>query len=157
VLSQTLRYAFRALAYLASNGTGQPILAKEIAQRTNIPRHYLSKILQTLARAGILESFKGLGGGFRIAKPLGQVTLLMVVEPLENTRKWRECIIGQETCSEETACVLHCKWKEVVDHFAGLLQNTTLQDLVAAVESGRHRSAGPVGGGSTEEIASLAQ
>ena len=65
MLTQTSEYALRAMVYMARKGEGKYAGVKEIAKATEVPSNYLAKILQQLAKAGVLESQKGFGGGFR--------------------------------------------------------------------------------------------
>ncbi len=129
MLTQTSEYALRAMVYLARKGEGQYAGVKEIAQSTEVPFNYLAKILQVLARGGVLESQKGFGGGFRIGQRLSRISLLDVVDPLENISKFRRCVLGQKQCSDETACPLHAAWKRISNEYLGSLKNTTLQDV----------------------------
>ena len=67
MLTQTSEYALRAMVYLARKGENHYAGVKEIASATDVPSNYLAKILQQLARARVLDSQKGFGGGFRIS------------------------------------------------------------------------------------------
>jgi len=129
MLTQTSEYALRAMVYLARKGQGSYAGVKEIAKDTGVPANYLAKILQILAREGVLESQKGFGGGFRIGQDLGKINLLAVVDPLENTSKFRRCVLGQRECSDEVACPLHDAWKRICNDYLGALERTTLQDV----------------------------
>ena len=130
VLSRSGRHAVRALVILAELPEEAYAGAHSIAERTGAPRNYLGKILQMLTKLGILTSQKGLGGGFRLARPPGEITLLDIVEPVEQMGKWDGCILGRETCSEEDPCCIHTSWSVVKDGYLSLLRETTLADLV---------------------------
>ncbi|MBW2295571.1 MAG: Rrf2 family transcriptional regulator, partial [Deltaproteobacteria bacterium] len=67
VLSQTAEYALRAMAWLATAPTREPVRAKDLSVATGIPSHYLSKVMRRLVLAGLLISQKGQGGGFLLA------------------------------------------------------------------------------------------
>jgi Rrf2 family protein len=129
MLSQTSEYALRAVVYMARKSGGGYAGVKEIAADTGVPANYLAKILQLLARQGVLESQKGFGGGFRIAQPLGNINLLAIVDPLENISKFKRCVLGQRECSDEVACPLHESWKRICSEYLGALEKTTLQDV----------------------------
>lgn len=116
-----------------------------LARRTGAPANYLGKLLQTLAGAGVLESRKGPGGGFRLARPAEEVTLLDIVEPLTDLGRWDGCILGMPICSDETACTLHHRWGEMRESYLNLLSTTVLADLAPATDPSQNRRA-PAGG-----------
>jgi len=113
MLTQTSEYALRAMVCMARKGSDRYFGVKEIAQETDVPSNYLAKILQQLAKTGILESQKGFSGGFRIALPLAKINLLAIVDPLENISRFHRCVLGQRECNDEMACPLHDAWKGI--------------------------------------------
>lgn len=129
MLTQTSEYALRAMVYMARIGQERYAGVKEIAKATEVPANYLAKILQQLAKAGVLESQKGFGGGFRPARKLGNINLLAIVDPLENVSRFHRCVLGQRECNDEMACPLHDAWKRICHEYLGSLENTTLQDV----------------------------
>jgi Rrf2 family protein len=129
MITRTGEYALRALVHLARHPRREFVLARDLARAARVPANYLAKILQTLARAGLLESRKGLRGGFRVARPLHKINLLQVLDPLERVDRYEGCILGQPKCSDENACPLHKVWTEVTLAYAGSLKKMTLEDL----------------------------
>ena len=129
MLNQTSEYALRAMVYMTRLNEPGYAGVKDIAAATGVPANYLAKILQQLAKGGILESQKGFGGGFRIAQPLGKINLQAIVGPLEDTSKFHRCVLGQRECSDELACPLHDAWMRIRNDYLGALENTTLQDI----------------------------
>ena len=129
MLTQTSEYALRAMVYMARKGENNYCGVREIAAATSIPSNYLAKILQQLAKAGVLESQKGFGGGFRVTRQLGKINLLAIVDPLENISRFHRCVLGQRECSDEQACPLHDAWKRICKEYLGSLETTTLQDV----------------------------
>ena len=129
MLTQTSEYALRAMVYMTRKGEPGYVGVKDIAEATGVPANYLAKILQQLAKGGILESQKGFGGGFRIAQQLDKIKLLAIVDPLENISKFHRCVLGQRECNDEVACPLHDAWKRICNEYLGALENTTLQDV----------------------------
>src|SRR5262245_62861450 len=83
IFSNTTEYAIRGLAELACRSTGGTILLDQLVAGTNLPRDFLAKIFQRLVRAKLLTSAKGRGGGFALARPAHQITLLHIVEAIE--------------------------------------------------------------------------
>ncbi len=129
MLTQTSEYALRAMVFMARKGEPEYVGVKDIAEATGVPSNYLAKILQQLAKGGILESQKGFGGGFRIAQQLDKIKLLDIVDPLENISKFHRCVLGQRECNDAVACPLHDAWKRICNEYLGALENTTLQDV----------------------------
>jgi Rrf2 family protein len=134
MLSKTGLHAVRALVALARLPQGAYAGAASIAHDIGAPPNYLGKLLKVLAEQGLLESQKGLGGGFRLARDAGEITLLDVVEPIEHLSRWSGCILGLPACSDRSPCALHERWKAVRTAYLHMLQETTLADLVARGE-----------------------
>src|SRR5262245_4886186 len=87
MFSQTVEYALRAMAHLAS-AAPEACTTQEIAETTKVPAAYLSKVLQSMRRAGLIHSRRGVGGGVKLARPPKKISLLDVinaVEPLERS------------------------------------------------------------------------
>jgi Rrf2 family protein len=108
--------------------------AARIAQVIGAPQNYLGKLLKALAAAGLAESQKGLGGGFRLARDPHAISLLDVVDPIEHISRWSGCILGRPACSEIEPCAIHHRWKAVRDAYLRMLERTTLAELVAESE-----------------------
>ena len=129
MLSKSGLHAVRALVILAELPAGQYQGAGAIATRTGAPRNYLGKILHLLSRRRLVESQKGLGGGFRLARDPRSISLYDIVEAIEDVSRWKECILGRPTCSDENPCQVHDRWGPVRDAYLGLLRNTKIVDL----------------------------
>ncbi|HRJ77570.1 MAG TPA: Rrf2 family transcriptional regulator [Planctomycetota bacterium] len=129
MFSQASEYALRALTVLGACEQGQWVLAHDLADLLNIKVHYLAKVLQILARRGILESQRGRQGGFRLARKPESITLWDVVAELDDVSKLEGCVMGEDQCSDETACPLHTLWKDLRTKFKEKLQNTSLKQL----------------------------
>lgn len=104
MFSRTTEYALRA-AVLLSQSEGRST-ATEIAERTRVPVRYMSKVLQTLSEAGIVESQRGPSGGFWLARPAGEITLLDVVDCISPIERITKCPIDLPE-HEEQLCPLH--------------------------------------------------
>ncbi|MCC6572283.1 MAG: Rrf2 family transcriptional regulator [Planctomycetes bacterium] len=129
MFSQASEYALRALTVLAQNEDHQWMLAQDLAGCLGVRVHYLAKVLQTLARKGILESQRGRAGGFRLARKPEAITLWEIVLELDDVRRLEGCVMGEDVCADETACPLHTLWKEIRTRFKDKLQGTTLLNL----------------------------
>ena len=108
------------------------VSAQSIAVIIGAPNTYLGKLLQQLSRRGILESQKGKGGGFRLARAPGDITLIEIVTSLEEFERGTQCLIGNKECSAEDPCPIHEEWKSVQDSYFGMLNRTTLESLKGA-------------------------
>lgn len=132
IYSKPCEYAIRSLAYLASS-THDGARAEEIARAERLPAPILSKILQELARKGLLESRRGPGGGFRLARRPKLITLRDVVAAIDGLDQFLECAVGLERCSDDSPCPLHDQWKLLRARFMEYLETTTLEDMAKAV------------------------
>lgn len=129
-LSRTSGYAIAALARLQSPG-GAWTLAKDVASSAEIPKAYLSTILNALARNGLIKAKRGYRGGFVLTRPAARISVLQVVEAVEG-RAWREgCLLGLAECSDERACPSHAFWKGQRDKIEQYLRNLSLEEIAA--------------------------
>jgi len=135
LISKTAAQATAAVAELARLNHGTYVSAGDIADAIGAPPNYLSKLLKTLAETGVLESQKGSGGGFRLARPATAISLREVVEPIEHVGRRLGCFLGQAECSDENACPAHQRWKKVCDAYVKFLEQTTVADVTKS-----HRS-----------------
>ncbi len=104
-LSRKADYALRAVAYVAQLKKNELASIGRIAKARNIPREFLAKILKELTRAGILVSFQGVTGGYRLARAPKEVTYLDVIEAMEGPVAVNLCVDGSHTgCTREKAC-----------------------------------------------------
>jgi Rrf2 family protein len=134
VITKTGLHAVRAMVALARLPEGAYAGAASIAREIGAPPNYLSKLLQTLAREGLVRSQKGLGGGFQLARDPRQISLLDVVRPLEQVSRWSGCVLGHRDCSDEAPCAIHHRWKQVRLGYLRMLDMTTVADLLAKGE-----------------------
>lgn len=108
----------------------------EIAENQEIPRHFLSKILQQLVRAGLLESMKGPNGGFKLSKKPEKITLLHIIKAIDGLEVFTRCGIGFKKCSDDHPCPIHHDFKKVRDKVHELFKEKTLKELVYDAEHG---------------------
>lgn len=130
MLTRTGLHAVRAMVALAQLPEGAYAGAARIAREIGAPPNYLGKLLQTLARAGLVQSQKGLGGGFCLARDPRHISLFDVIEPLEHVSRWTGCILGRPGCSDQAPCAVHDRWKKVRNAYLDLLTRTSIADLV---------------------------
>jgi len=130
MISRTGLHAIRALVQLARLEAGTYVGAARLGETIGAPPNYLGKLMQSLAVSGLLESRKGLNGGFRLAVPARSIRLFDVVEPIDHVSRWEGCFLGQAICSDDTACAVHDGWGKLRDQYLHLLRDTTIADLV---------------------------
>ncbi len=142
IFNASATHALRALARLAASEAGETTLGRELAEETDVPAHYLAKILATLTRAGILAASRGARGGYRLARKPGDIPLIEIVEPFEGSRVRPGCLLRPgEACSEDGPCSAHGAWSEVKAAYLRFLETTTLADIQdGPAESARRRS-----------------
>ncbi|HET8623463.1 MAG TPA: Rrf2 family transcriptional regulator [Gemmatimonadales bacterium] len=136
MLSQTAQYALRTVVLIAARPPDQAVSVEEIASELGVPRNYLSKTLHQLARAGVLRSTRGPGGGFRLAVPAARLPLVRIIERFDDIGTGRRCLLGQPQCSDRKACRAHDRWKAAGEAIVAFFRDTTVADLLDG-----HRSA----------------
>lgn len=125
------------MLYIAMHSTkDENVGLKEIAENQEIPRHFLSKILQQLVKAGLLLSMKGPNGGFKLSKKPEKITLLHIIKAIDGLDVFTQCGIGFKKCSDEHPCPIHHDFKVVRDKVYNLFQEKTLKELVYDAEHG---------------------
>ena len=113
------------------------MLGRVVAEETEIPANYLSKLLLTLRNAGILEATRGSGGGYRLLRPAAEVRLIEIVEIFDAPRARPTCFLGHSECSDADACPAHEAWKKIRNRYLSFLESTTLVDISLTPKSGR--------------------
>ncbi len=129
MLSKTGLHAIRAMVILAQLPEGAYAGASSIAKNIGAPQNYLGKLLQALCRTGLVNSQKGLNGGFRLARRPEKMTLLDIAEPIEHVSRWSRCILSKHKCSGKNPCNLHDRWSEVRAAYLDFLEKTRISDL----------------------------
>lgn len=130
MLSQTAEYALRAVVYLAER-TGEPVPNHELAAAAKIPVGYLSKVLQTLGRRGIVTARRGKTGGFKLARAAATLTILDVINAVDPVQRIKECPLHLKT-HRHKLCKLHRRLDEVMVMVEQAFGNTTIADLIHA-------------------------
>ena len=135
MFSQTVEYALRAVVYLASK-EGQGQTTQQIAEKTKVPAGYLSKVLQGLARQGLVSAQRGLHGGFTLAKSSAELTIWDIVEAVDPIRRIRGCPLGLP--GHAKLCPLHRRMDQAIAMVEKALQESTVAELLA--EPGKNKS-----------------
>lgn len=131
-LTQATDYAFRAALLLATLENDDIIDAQTISTREKIPMRFLLKIMRSLVKAGLVKSYRGVGGGFALAKPPRDITLLDIVEAVEGPVRINRCLVDPEYCSKQWSdrCAIHQALTSVQAAVIKELGQHSLSDLV---------------------------
>ena len=129
-LSTKGQYGARAMVDLALHYGEGPILLKDIAKRQQISGRYLEHVIVSLKVAGLVKSMRGARGGFSLAKPPFQIRLSEIIQIMEGSIAMVECVDDPKVCSRADLCVTRDIWTEMKKAMNGVLESTTLQDLI---------------------------
>ena len=133
-ITQATDYALRALIYLGEQTPEEGrVSAKEIAEEQKIPIRFLLKIMRQLMYEGIVKSYRGNSGGYALAKPPQDITLLDVVEALEGKIILNRCLEDGRLCSRSAAdyCKVHMALQDIQDEVMVQMQQYTLADFIS--------------------------
>ena len=148
-LTKKADYGLMALKYLAEQthnvSVPQPLAfsAKDIAEAYHIPPQLLAKILQTLAKAGLLVSHAGTNGGYALARAASEITAFEVIRAIDGPLFITSCITIHGTCDLAGHCTIKEPLRKVNDSIKDLLNGLRISDLIEAADE--HATA--VGGG----------
>lgn len=129
MLSQTVEYALRAAVFLA-NQNPAPRTTEQIADVTKVPQAYLSKVMQSLARGGLVRSQRGIHGGFVLARTPSEITILEVVNAVDPIRRIQTCPLGIRSHGVNL-CPLHRRLDQALAAVEGAFVNTTLAEVLS--------------------------
>lgn len=137
MFSTSCDYGLQAMLFLALHHTeGENIDLTSIAKELDIPKHFLSKILQILVKHKLLVSMKGPTGGFRLNRDPSEISLIEIIEAIDGLDIFNECGIGFKKCNDDHPCPIHHEYKEVRNKIQKLFENKSLQELTEDVRNG---------------------
>lgn len=126
--SKTTEYALRILGFMSLDES-KLYTANDLFEKLQIPFRYLRKQLNHLLNQGLLVSIQGKQGGYRIARPLSEISLMDIVEATDEVGSENRCFFGFQDCPLNNQCAMHDKWGEVRSKTFEALKTTTLLDL----------------------------
>ena len=133
--SPTCQHALRALVYLAERNSSRPVLVREIADATGVPRQSLAKILHALRKRGLVRSTKGPGGGYQLARPGDAMRVVEVIEAVDGHIELRKkCVLGLDQCTDLAPCALHDVWKVFRENYYSTISSMSLEDAADAIK-----------------------
>lgn len=128
MLSQTVEYALRAMASLAYH-PDELVPTPQLAEMTKVPSNYLAKVLQTLAGADLIEGRRGVGGGYRLARPAADIRLLDVINAVNPVERITGCPL--KLSNHTHLCPLHHRIDQAAAAVIEVFGSTTLADVVS--------------------------
>jgi Rrf2 family protein len=121
-------YAIRCVLYV-SRAKDRIVMIDEIAREMGIPKTFLAKILQKLTKTGLVKSFRGVQGGFQLAKKRGQISLLDVITAIQGLPAMNRCAVDRKTCQLSSVCAVHPVWLELRKKVEQHLRKITFEKL----------------------------
>ena len=128
MFSQTAEYALRAVVCLADSDS-RPRTAQDLAARTQVPRDYLSKVMQALGRANIVLAQRGKNGGFSLARPAEELTIFDVVDCVDPVPRIERCPLGLRA-HQGTLCPLHRRLDDAMERIEQELKGASIAELL---------------------------
>ncbi|MCG3169015.1 MAG: HTH-type transcriptional repressor NsrR [Pseudomonadales bacterium] len=132
-ITQFTDYALRALIYLGTNDQRR-VTIQEIAERFDVSRNHLMKVVNELIRNGYAEGVRGKGGGLRLARPAGEIVVGEVVRRMEPGMELVECFGSGCKCILDPECQLKFALSRALSAFLAVLDELTLADMLGEQE-----------------------
>jgi len=129
MLSQTAEYALRAMACLALR-PDELVATSVLAEQTKVPNDYLAKVLQHLSSADLIQGRRGVGGGYRLARPATTINLLDVINAIDAIKRIESCPLGLPNHGP-MLCPVHRRLDQAAAALIELFNGVTLHDLIA--------------------------
>ncbi len=122
-------YGIRSVLYLARQPYKKISFVTEIAEEYKIPRSFLAKILQKLVKAKIVRSYRGVKGGFSLARQAKDISVLDVMEAIEGKLALNLCLVDKKKCDFSRHCPVHQVWGRAQAKVAEVLQKSNFEDI----------------------------
>jgi Rrf2 family protein len=129
IITRATEYAIRAILYMSRQPADEIIYKKDICKAQEITPAFLTKILQPLIKDGIVGSQRGVGGGFYLAKPPAEITLLDIIKSQEGPVYLNQCLIEKGSCEREFFCPVHGAWAQIRKEFMATLSRYDFASL----------------------------
>jgi len=128
-ITQTADYAVRTVVYLALHRGDAPVAAANIAKEMIIPADYISKVVQALSRAGLVESVPGRNGGARLARDPAELSMLEIIEAVDGPVALTRCMTRPGACPRDSYCIVHDFWKSTQEGLVSVLSGAKIADI----------------------------
>jgi Rrf2 family protein len=135
MLTRAADYAARVMIHLATLPSGTRVQRTVLAEATDVPDSFLSKVLQGLVRARLVASRPGVNGGFELVSDPEKVTLLDIVEAIDGQIALNICVSSADRCERQPGCVAHAVWAEAQEAVVRVLKSANLANLAEQAAS----------------------
>ncbi|HAS52909.1 MAG: hypothetical protein A2X56_12865 [Nitrospirae bacterium GWC2_57_13] len=122
-------YGIRSVLYLARQPLKKVSFVNEISEEYKIPRSFLAKILQKLVKAKLIRSYRGVKGGFSLARPAKEISMLDVLEAIEGRLALNICVMERKKCNFSKQCSVHGVWMTAQSKVVDVLKKANFDDL----------------------------
>lgn len=129
MLSKSCIYGIQAAIYVAANVSQEFVPISQIASELKISFHFLTKVLQQLTQAGLMNSYRGPKGGVALAKPSKDITLYDLIGAIDGTSIFTECMLGLPGCGIAEPCPAHEQWTRVRGELTVIARRLTLDNM----------------------------
>jgi Rrf2 family protein len=138
MFSKACEYGIKATIHIGlQSKLGERVSLKNVAKAIDSPEAFTAKILQTLAKDGIIHSSKGATGGYEISiNESAKITLLQIVKSIDGDNIYTSCSLGLNKCNALLPCPLHEKFVATRHELIKMLTNTTIQDMAEGIDEG---------------------
>ena len=134
MLSSACRYGILASIHLARENTDGFTPVRQIATNLEVSPPFLSKIMQELVSAGLMDSLRGPTGGVKLARASKKIKLFDIVMAIDGRKTLEACVLGLPGCGKNAPCPMHDDWAVVRDSFRRMLNETSLADLANSTD-----------------------
>jgi Rrf2 family protein len=131
-LTKRADYAIRTVLALARAADDERLSVRRVAADQRVPERFLAQVMRDLVRAGLVDGIVGRAGGYRIAKPSAEISLLDVVEAVEGDSRRRVCILRGGPCALDGVCDVHAVFAAAQDDVLRRLRATTVAAAIQA-------------------------
>lgn len=137
MFSKACEYAIKATLQIAQQSQqGKRASLKDIAKAIDSPEAFTAKILQQLARQGLIQSIKGPNGGFDLNEEESSLKLSQIVKAIDGDQIYKGCGLGLKQCNEHKPCPVHDKFKAIRQDLSNMLENTSVHELANDINAG---------------------
>jgi Rrf2 family transcriptional regulator, iron-sulfur cluster assembly transcription factor len=131
MLTTKSRYAVMALVEVGAKSAGLPVKLADISESQDIPLNYLEQIFLKLKRADIVGAVKGPGGGYLLKTDIDQISIVNIIDAVEENTKMTRCGNGRYCTKDNTKCKTHNLWKGLGQQIRGYLSSVSIADVLS--------------------------
>ena len=128
-LSRLTDYGIMLLTLMARDRDGAPRSARDVAARSRLPEPTVRKLLKSLAHGGVLETQRGVRGGYRLSRPADEITVADIISALEGPIGITECTAHPGACGVEPLCPVRTHWGKINRAVAEALKGISLEEM----------------------------